>query len=168
MEREKLFGLSSIAKRYGATNALKGVSLDVNRGEVIGLIGANGAGKSTLTRILSGVTLPDSGELFHDGHAIDLGAYSPAVASRLGIRVVYQELSLCTNLSVFENFWVEQHLALGRGFRWRKRALAKTQRALNDLFPGHDVDPRARLGKLSISQRQMIEIGRAVTMKDLR
>lgn len=168
MEREKLFALNSIAKHYGATKALKGVTLDVIRGEVIGLIGANGAGKSTLTRILSGVTLPDSGELVHDGQPIDLAAYSPAVASRLGIRVVYQELSLCTNLSVFENFWVEQHRALGGGFGWRKRALANTQRALDDVFPGHDIDPRARLSKLSISQRQMIEICRAVTMKDLR
>jgi ribose transport system ATP-binding protein len=168
MEREKLFGLNSIAKRYGATSALRGVTLKVIRGEVIGLIGANGAGKSTLTRILSGVTLPDSGELVHDGHPINLAAYSPAVASRLGVRVVYQELSLCTNLSVFENFWLEQHLALVGGFGWRRRALGKTQRALDDVFPGHDIDPRARLGKLSISQRQMIEICRAVTMNDLR
>jgi ribose transport system ATP-binding protein len=165
---EHLFGLNGIAKRYGATNALKGVSLNVGRGEVIGLIGANGAGKSTLTRVLAGVTLPDSGEIFHDGRPIDLAAYSPAVASRLGIRVVYQELSLCTNLSVLENFWVEQHLTLLGGFGWRKRALANTERALNDVFPGHDIDPRARLGKLSISQRQMVEICRAVTMKDLR
>jgi ribose transport system ATP-binding protein len=164
---EPLFGLTSIAKRYGATSALKGVSLTVKRGEVIGLIGANGAGKSTLTRIIAGVTLPDSGELFHDGRSIDLSAYSPAVASRLGIRVVYQELSLCTNLSVFENFWIEQHLGVGGGFGWRKRALTDTQRALDDIFPGHDIDPRARLGRLSISQRQMIEICRAVTMKDL-
>jgi ribose transport system ATP-binding protein len=168
MERENLFTLHSVQKRYGATNALRGVSLNVNRGEVIGLIGANGAGKSTLTRILSGVTLPDSGELFHDGHPIDVAAYSPRVASRLGIRVVYQELSLCTNLSVLENFWVEQHVASVGGFGWRKRALANTQRALDDVFPGHDIDARARLGKLSISQRQMIEICRAVTMKDLR
>ena len=164
---EHLFGLSSIAKRYGATNALKGVSLTVNRGEVIGLIGANGAGKSTVTRILAGVTFPDSGELFHDGRLINPSAYSPAVASRLGIRVVYQELSLCTNLSVFENFWVEQHLAIGGGIGWRKRALTATQRALDDIFPGHDIDPRVRLGRLSISQRQMVEICRAVTMKDL-
>jgi ribose transport system ATP-binding protein len=168
MEREKLFGLNSVAKRYGATTALREVSLTVDRGEVIGLIGANGAGKSTLTRVISGVSLPDSGELFHDGRLIDLAAYSPAVASRLGIRVVYQDLSLCTNLSVFENFWVEQRLPLSGGFGWRRRALAETQRALDDLFPGHDIDPRAHLGKLSISQRQMIEICRAVTMKDLR
>ena len=82
MERESLFGLNSVAKRYGATTALREVSLTVDRGEVIGLIGANGAGKSTLTRVMSGVSLPDSGELFHDGHLIDLAAYSPAVAHK--------------------------------------------------------------------------------------
>src|SRR5258708_10645979 len=168
MERENLFGLNSVAKRYGATTALREVSLSDDGGEVIGLIGANGAGKSTLTRVVSGVTLPDSGELFHDGHLIDLAAYSPTVASQLGIRVVYQDLSLCTNLSVFENFCVEQHFTVAKGFGWRKRALADTQRALDDLFPGHDIDPRARLSRLSISQRQMIEICRAITMKDLR
>jgi ribose transport system ATP-binding protein len=168
MERENLFELNSVVKRYGATTALKGVSFTVNRGEVIGLIGANGAGKSTLTRVVSGVALPDSGELFHDSHPVDLAAYSPAVASRLGIRVVYQDLSLCTNLSVFENFCVEQHFAATKGFGWRARAIVDTQRALDDLFPGHDIDPRAQLTKLSISERQMVEICRAITMKGLR
>ena len=168
MERKNLFALNSIAKRYGATTALREVSLTVDRGEVIGLIGANGAGKSTLTRVVSGVSLPDAGELFHDGRQIDFAVYSPAVASRLGIRVVYQDLSLCTNLSVFENFSVEQHFAVAKGFGWRKRALADVRRALDGLFPGHDIDPRAQLTKLSISQRQMVEICRAITMKGLR
>ena len=168
MERENLFALNSVAKRYGATTALREVSLTVDRGEVIGLIGANGAGKSTLTRVVSGVSLPDRGELFHDGRRIDFAAYSPAVASRLGIRVVYQDLSLCTNLSVFENFSVEQHFAVAKGFGWRKRAQADVQRALDGLFPGHDIEPRAQLGRLSISQRQMVEICRAIAMKGLR
>jgi ribose transport system ATP-binding protein len=168
MQRESLFRLDSIAKRYGATTALKGVSLALDRGEVIGLIGANGAGKSTLTRIVCGVTRPDSGELFHDGQAIDLAGYSPMVASRAGIRVVYQDLSLCTNLSVFENFCLEQHFGVAKGFRWRQHARADTQHALDNLFPGHDIDPSARLSVLSISQRQMVEICRASTVKDLR
>ena len=168
MKRENLFALNSVAKRYGATTALREVSFTVDPGEVIGLIGANGAGKSTLTRVVSGVTLPDSGQLFHDGHLIDLAAYSPAVARRLGVRVVYQDLSLCTNLSVFENFCVEQHFAVAKGFTWRKRGLADTQRALDELFPEHDINPRAQLSKLSISQRQMVEICRAIAMKDLR
>jgi ribose transport system ATP-binding protein len=168
MKRENLFGLNSITKRYGATTALREVSLSVYSGEVIGLIGANGAGKSTLTRIVSGVTLPDSGQLFHDGHPIDLTAYSHAVARRLGIRVVYQDLSLCTNLSVFENFCLEQHFEGVKGFAWRKHGLADTERALDQLFPDHDIDPRTQLSKLSISQRQMVEISRAIAMKDLR
>lgn len=64
MEREKLFGLNSVAKRYGATTALREVSLTVDRGEAIGLIGANGAGKSTLTRVISGVSLPTRASFF--------------------------------------------------------------------------------------------------------
>jgi ribose transport system ATP-binding protein len=168
MEREKLFQLNSVTKRYGATTALRKVSLTVDIGEVIGLIGANGAGKSTLTRVVSGVSVPDSGELFHDGYLIDLAAYSPTIARQLGIQVVYQDLSLCTNLSVFENFYIEQHFRAATGFGWRKRVLADAQHALNDLFPGHDIDVRASLSKLSISQRQMVEICRAITMKDLR
>jgi ribose transport system ATP-binding protein len=168
MEREKLFQLNSVTKRYGATTALREVSLTIDTGEVIGLIGANGAGKSTLTRVISGVTLPDSGEIFHDDHLIDLTGYSPKIARQLGTQVVYQDLSLCTNLSVFENFFIEQHSTVATGFGWRKRVLVDAQHALDDLFPGHDVDPRARIYKLSISQRQMVEICRAITMKDLR
>lgn len=168
MERGNLFELKSIAKRYGATTALREVSLTLDLGEVIGLIGANGAGKSTLTRVISGVTFPDAGELFHDGRLIDLAAYSPTVARQLGIRIVYQDLSLCTNLSVFENFFIEEHVPLAKGLGWRKRALTDAQRGLDDVFPGHDIDPRARISNLSISQRQMVEICRAITMKDLR
>ncbi len=163
-----MFELRSVTKRYGATTALRDVSFTIDAGEVIGLIGANGAGKSTLTRIVSGVTLPDSGHLFHDGQPIDFSTFSPAAASRLGIRVVYQDLSLCTNLSVYENFYIEQHATVPGGFGWRRSMLAKTQGALDTLFPGHEINPRTRLDNLSISQRQMVEIARAAALSGLR
>ena len=168
MGQDCLFELRSITKSYGATVALRDVSITIGEGEVIGLIGANGAGKSTLTRIVSGVTVPDTGELFHQGRPINPAGYIPAAASQLGIRVVYQELSMCTNLSIFENFYIEQHASVSKGFGWRKHVLTNTQRALDELFSGHGIDPRTRLGNLSLSQRQMVEIARAVTMKGLR
>jgi ribose transport system ATP-binding protein len=162
-----VFALRGVTKTYGATTALHDVSLATHAGEVVGLIGANGAGKSTLTRVLSGVTLPDAGELLHAGARVPLATYAPAGASALGVRVVYQELSLCTNLDVCENFYVEQHATLGPVRGWRRRMFQIAQGALDEVFPGHGIDPRTRLAELSIAQRQMVEIARAVSMPGL-
>ena len=168
MEQAHLFELKSVRKSYGATRALDDVSAQIRPGEIIGLIGANGAGKSTLTRVLSGVTVPDSGELFKDGAPVPLGAYSPSDASHLGVRVVYQELSLCTNLSVYENFYLEQHATVRRARGWRSMMLGRTAKALDEVFPDHGIDPKVRLGELSITRRQMVEIARAVGMQGLQ
>ena len=168
MVQASLFELRGITKTYGATTALKDVSVVIRPGEIIGLIGANGAGKSTLTRVISGVTLPNAGELFREGDTIHLGSYTPAAASRMGVRVVYQELSLCTNLTVLENFYVEQHATIRTGRGWRKTVLEKTQRALDEVFPAHGIDPRTPLGDLSITQRQIVEIARALSMGGLQ
>jgi ribose transport system ATP-binding protein len=168
MEQNSLFELKSITKTYGATVALKDVSVAIRPGEIIGLIGANGAGKSTLTRVISGVTFPNAGELFREGVPIRLGAYTPAAASRMGVRVVYQELSLCTNLTVLENFYVEQHATIRNARRWRKDVFEKTQKALDDVFPDHGIDPKTLLSALSIAHRQMVEIARALSMSGLK
>ena len=168
MEQRSLFELRAITKTYGATTALRDVSVAIRPGEITGLIGANGAGKSTLTRVISGVTLPNAGELLREGLPIHLASYTPAAASRLGVRVVYQELSLCTNLTVLENFYLEQHAAIRNVRRWRKDVLKKTRGALDDVFPDHGIDPKTSLGDLSITQRQMVEIARALSMGGLQ
>jgi len=168
MINTSLFELKSITKIYGATTALKDISINIQRGKITGLIGANGAGKSTLTRVISGVTIPDKGELISAGEKIQPGSYNPRIASRLGIRVVYQELSLCTNLTVYENIFIDQHDAF-KGIRgWRIKTLKKTKNALDDIFPNHGIDPSQRLGDLSLSCQQMVEIVRAVSMKGLQ
>jgi len=165
--RQDLFDLRGVTKTYGATTALREVSFTVCKGEIVGLIGANGAGKSTLTRVISGVTRPDTGELFYAGAPLHLDAYTPLAASGLGVRVVYQELSLCTNLTVCENFAIEQHAALRRVRRWRRQLAQAANSALDEVFPGNGIDPRTPVGELSIAQRQMVEIARALSMPGL-
>lgn len=162
-----LLEAEDIVKRYGATVAVDGTSIVIEPGEVVGLVGANGAGKSTLMRILSGVTHPDSGVLRVEGNPIQFSHYSPSAAKRFGLRVVYQELSLCTNLTVCENFFIEQ-ARLFRGLRWRRKAREAARDALAAVFPGNDIDPSWEVGNLTVTQRQMVEIARAATDPDLR
>ena len=90
-----------IDKSFGATRALKNVSLDVAPGEVHALIGENGAGKSTLMRILSGAERPDAGMIELDGQPFR--PENPLHASRSGVVMIYQELNLAPHLSVAEN-----------------------------------------------------------------
>ena len=115
--------LSGIDKAFGATQALRGVSLEVAPGEVHALIGENGAGKSTLMKVLSGVIRGDAGTMEIDGVP-----YTPSDtldARRRGVAMIYQELSLAPHLSVWENIVLgaEPHR-----FGWLDRAEAR-QRA---------------------------------------
>src|SRR5215469_17242631 len=93
--------LNGVEKSFGAVRELAGVDFAVGVGECVGLVGHNGAGKSTLMHVLAGTLMPDTGE-------IKVGTerpknYAVHVAHRLGIRCVFQELSLCPNLTVAEN-----------------------------------------------------------------
>lgn len=96
-----------LLKTYGPTVAVNNLSIDLHRGEVLALVGVNGAGKSTLTKILSGVVPCDQGRIRVGGEAVNPQKYNTAEARRRGIRVVHQELSLCKNLTVYENFYIE-------------------------------------------------------------
>src|ERR1035437_6327996 len=93
-----------ISKSFGAVTALVDVSLQLHRGEVLGLVGDNGAGKSTLIKILCGFHKPDSGRLFINNKETHLN--SPIEARALGVQTVYQDLALITDLSVFHNMFL--------------------------------------------------------------
>jgi len=99
--------LSGITKSFGPTLANAGIDLSVRAGDVIGLVGGNGAGKSTLMRILCGTMWPTLGAISFAGEEVVFAAYDTGEAQRRGIRMVHQELSLCANLSVAENFFLE-------------------------------------------------------------
>jgi D-xylose transport system ATP-binding protein len=93
--------INDVAKRFGATVALDDVSLHLDQGEILALLGDNGAGKSTLIKILSGVVAPDAGEIRIDGEEVRID--SPHRARELGIETVYQDLALFDNFNATGN-----------------------------------------------------------------
>lgn len=160
--------LSGISKAFGPTRANDAVDLVVGAGEVLGLVGGNGAGKSTLMRILCGVTRADAGSIQLRGIDIATDLYDTALAQAGGIRIVHQELSLCDNLSVAENFFLEAPEAARTLPGWRRIFRARARAALDEVFPDHGISVDARVAHLAIGQRQMVEIARAVATPQVR
>jgi ribose transport system ATP-binding protein len=158
-----LVHLDGVAKSFGAVRALAEVSLRIPPGRCIGLVGHNGAGKSTLMNILAGSLRAGEGRIVVEETDLT-DRYGIPVANAHGIRCVFQELSLCPNLSVAENARI-MHPSL-RGFGWRRRAAALIRDRLDAVFPGHGIDPDAIVGDLSIARRQMVEIARAFSVSD--
>jgi rhamnose transport system ATP-binding protein len=153
--------LEGISKRFGATQALDDVSLELRRGEVHALVGENGAGKSTLVKIMAGVYRPDSGTIRLDGQPIDL--HGPAHARSLGIAVVHQEPRLFPDLTVAENVFIG-HPPSGRLglIDW-----GATRRSAQTLFDELDVqfDVGAPVRGLSMADQQLIEIAKSLSVE---
>jgi ABC-type sugar transport system ATPase subunit len=151
-------------KRFGAVHALKDVSLDAYRGEVLALLGDNGAGKSTLVKCVSGVHALDEGEILLDGDSVSL--HSPATARRAGIETVYQDLALFDNLTPAQNFYCGRELAfpawLPRPLRFlSKRAMDREAAAVLDRLRVRLPKFDAPVALMSGGQRQAIAVARA-------
>jgi ribose transport system ATP-binding protein len=150
--------LQDVRKSFGATAALRGVSLGVGEGEVHALIGENGAGKSTLMKILSGAHEADAGRIALDG--APFAPRNPHEARRAGVAMIYQELNLAPDLSVAENIVLgAEPSCLG----WLRRGAMRdtARRALAELGHG-DLPPDAPVRSLSIAEQQLVEIARAL------
>lgn len=153
--------LDGVEKTFGAVRALQGVTLAVQAGECVGLVGHNGAGKSTLMHVLVGTLVPSAGELSIGGQRI-AESWSPGAARQKGIRCVFQELSLCPNLSVAENTRI-MHRSI-KGWGWKAKARTLISDKLDEIFPGHGISPDDEIADLPIGKRQMAEIARAFTV----
>lgn len=153
--------LTDITCSFGPVTAIKSVSLEIKRGEVIGLVGENGAGKSSLLKILAGIVAPDKGRMEINGVVCNFKG--PKDAFRAGVGVVHQEQSLFTNLTVAEN--IDQHSTsdgkLGRlGLQDWSRVNGEAAAALDKI--GVKLNPKTKVRDLSFVDRQMVEIARAV------
>ena len=97
-----------LVKRYGHVTALDGADFELQRGEILGVIGDNGAGKSTLIKALSGALIPDEGEMFLDGKQVRF--HTPIDARRQGIETVYQELAVAPAMTITENLFLGREI----------------------------------------------------------
>jgi rhamnose transport system ATP-binding protein len=153
-----MLSVRGLSKSFGGVRALADVSLDVERAEVLALVGENGAGKSTLIRILSGAHAPDAGTLTLDGR--EEARLSPQRARALGIAVIYQQPALLPDLSVAENVAMgDEPAGLFRRVDWAAR-----RRRARELLArlGLSLDPDRPARTLSMPEKQLCEIARAL------
>ncbi len=155
-----LLEMKHIGKAFPGVQALRDVSFDLHKGEVVGLVGENGAGKSTLMKILSGVYLPDEGEILIEGKRVRLT--SPKEGEMAGVAIIHQELSLVPSLSVMENIVMghEPHTRW-KTIDWRK--MAETAGELLKLME-MPIDVRRPVEEFGVAVQQMIEIAKALSL----
>ncbi len=153
-----LLSMAGIEKSFPGVKALKGVQLDLYKGEVHAVVGENGAGKSTLIKVLAGVHMPDSGQTMIEGTTMRFT--SPLDAQEAGIAVIYQEFNLVPALTVRENILLG-HETSNWGFFAKKDETQKVAA----LFERMNVrlDPEAVCSDLSVAQQQLVEIAKALS-----
>ncbi|MBN7808897.1 MULTISPECIES: sugar ABC transporter ATP-binding protein [Agrobacterium] len=158
-----MLNLKEITKTFGRVHALKGVSITVDVGEVVGLVGENGAGKSTLMKVLNGIHQPDSGTVEINGNTETLRG--PRDAAAKGIGMVFQEQSLIPNISVAENIFIGNEAQFVRFGRIDWKAIGEAAKRQLDKV-GLDVDPRTTTSALTFMQRQMVELAKVLTLEE--
>lgn len=158
MTQQPLVEMRSIYKSFGGVHAVEDVTVDLFRGEVVGLVGHNGAGKSTLIKILSGVFQADNGQTLIDGE--DVTIRNPRDARRYGIETIYQNLALADNLDSPANVFLGRELM--RGFALNEDAMEAETRKVLDRLRIRIPSLRESVLHLSGGQRQAVAIGRAL------
>ncbi|MGO9422860.1 sugar ABC transporter ATP-binding protein, partial [Roseiarcus sp.] len=152
--------LTGVGKRFPGVVALRGVTLEVARGEGHVLLGENGAGKSTLINLLGGVYAADEGEITFDGKPYR--PRTPTDAFRAGIRVVHQELSMLMQMTVAENLMFER-LPQRRGIVDYRETNRRAAELLDEV--GLDVRPTTQVARLGVAQMQLIEIAKTLVFE---
>lgn len=159
MKEKAILEMKNIHKNFPGVRALQGVDFTLCEGEIHALMGENGAGKSTLIKVLTGVYGKDEGQIFLRGKEKAVSIRSPQDAQKLGISTVYQEITLCPNLSVAENLYIGR---TNKQLQNWKKMNADADKILKSLeIPASATQ---QLASCSIAIQQMVAIARAVDM----
>ncbi|WP_104191732.1 sugar ABC transporter ATP-binding protein [Cryobacterium sp. Y82] len=154
----QLLRVTGISKSFPGVQALKDVQFELDRGEVLALVGENGAGKSSLMKILSGIYTKDEGSIFLDG--VEVNIDSPKTAQALGVSIIHQEMNLMAHLTIAQNIFIGREPR--DGLFLRERALnRKADELLKRL--GINLDPKALVETLTVAKQQMVEIAKALS-----
>jgi ribose transport system ATP-binding protein len=156
---EAIVKAEGITKEFSGVRVLSGISVDIRKGEILGIIGENGAGKSTFIKILAGLYAPTAGKLFFDGEAVEFRG--PADAKRVGVSLIPQEFNLIPDLCVYENIFLGEESRTKRGLLDKDAMVRRTSELLAALNVAA-VLPKARIQDLSVAQKQMVEIAKAI------
>jgi len=158
---QHIIELNNITKSYGTIYALGGVTMHVDPGEVVGLLGDNGAGKSTLIKILAGVIKPTSGEIRVNGELVN--NWSPARSRGAGIETVFQDRALSVQQSIVRNIFMGRELAGPFGWLDLKKQVSEAERLMREIgFTSKVFSPDSIVGQLSGGERQGVAIARAI------
>ena len=153
--------LTNISKHFGAIQAVNDVSLSLEAGEVVGLMGDNGAGKSTLVKMIAGNFSPSHGAMRMDG--AELVLHKPVEARRHGIEIVHQDLALCNNLTAAANVFLGREVRRGFG-PFQILDYARMYRRSGEIFTElkSETRPRDLVKQMSGGQRQAVAIARTM------
>ena len=159
-ENQVVLTMRGICKQFPGTKALNNVDFTLRKGEIHALMGENGAGKSTLIKVLTGVYEKDAGSIRIEGVTGEAKIHSPQDAQNIGISTVYQEITLCPNLTVAENMFIGR--SKGAFISWQARNKRTTE-----ILESLNIPARAKqeLSQCSLAVQQMVAIARAVDMK---
>ncbi len=157
-----LLSMLNVHKSFGGVNALNGVNFTVGTNEIVGLVGDNGAGKSTLTKLITGVHLPTSGDIYYKGEKITI--HSVKRSRELGIETVYQERALADQQSLWRNMFAGREIITKFGFLNVKKQKEETEKLLREHmgFTSKVITTDSQVAGLSGGEKQGIAIGRAL------
>ncbi|MEE3400104.1 MAG: sugar ABC transporter ATP-binding protein, partial [Eubacterium sp.] len=160
MKENAVLELHNIYKIFPGVKALQDVDFTLREGEIHALMGENGAGKSTLIKVITGVYEKEEGKIFLKGNESEVNIHSPQDAQNLGISTVYQEITLCPNLTVAENMFIGR--TKSKFTNWKKMN-EEADRILKSLDIA--VSATQQLASCSLAVQQMVAIARAVDME---